>query len=513
MIRSDDPLPHFHGVDGRQVFFVDGLPFTALAVEIPWWHLEYGRYQETLGAYDHLYPAAKAIGLNTLKVPIKWSMIEPERGIYDFSYIDHVKKMADDNGLKVIVGWFGHYASGDGNLYRNLTNEMFAPLYVIEDDRTYPRAVDAQGLRHHNSASYAHAAIVRVEQAAFCACLEHIKAIDHASHTFIMIQVENEIAVFGADRHNRDMWRDHSPAAERSFRDAGATDDLRFSAESLSSQWIQPLTSAGHAVYPIPFFLNFVDGHLAEGMVGGTPGEDVVTYLARCPDLSFIGLNYYQSSPETCTVETMRQTVRPYRTGRNILAITETNSHRCAFTARLAFIAIGEGGAPLFAPWCLTVSYPTWHEPYVLEDGEIGNGTLELNACYTVIQQALAPICSYAQTDQLRVFLSPLPRHAFRDEQSMMGATVHVSGEHDGQVIVVALASGDLVIAGYRCFVSVATEMAIWPHLQHIRVERGEWHGWAWVPHGELFYQIDQSRQRIDMTLDVPMVVRCIFSR
>jgi len=94
--RSDNLMPHFEPVNGRQVLYVDGSPFTTLAAEIPWWDLVYGRYKETETAYDHLYPAAEKIGLNALKVPVKWSMIEPEKGVYDFSYLDHAKIMAEN---------------------------------------------------------------------------------------------------------------------------------------------------------------------------------------------------------------------------------------------------------------------------------------------------------------------------------------------------------------------------------------------------------------------------------
>jgi hypothetical protein len=93
-------MPHFEPVNGRQLLYVDGSPFTVLAVEIPWWDLIYGKYKETETAYDHLYPAAEKIGLNALKVPVKWSMIEPEKGVYDFSYVDHARAMADKYHLK-----------------------------------------------------------------------------------------------------------------------------------------------------------------------------------------------------------------------------------------------------------------------------------------------------------------------------------------------------------------------------------------------------------------------------
>ena len=91
---SGNLTPHFEEANGRKVLYVDGLPFTVLAVDIPWWNLIYGRYKETQGAYDKLYPAAAKLSLNGLKVPIKWSMIEPEKGVYEFSYVDHGKSMA-----------------------------------------------------------------------------------------------------------------------------------------------------------------------------------------------------------------------------------------------------------------------------------------------------------------------------------------------------------------------------------------------------------------------------------
>src|SRR2546427_4273349 len=119
--HSDDRMPHFEQADGCKILYVDGSPFTVLAVEIRWWDLIYGRYAETQHAYDYLYPAAQQMGMNAMKVPVKWSMVEPEKGIYDFSYIDHVKDIAEEHKLKLILNWFGHYASGDGTIYGNLT--------------------------------------------------------------------------------------------------------------------------------------------------------------------------------------------------------------------------------------------------------------------------------------------------------------------------------------------------------------------------------------------------------
>src|SRR5262249_12969205 len=318
------------------------------------------------------------------KVPVKWSLVEPEKGIYDFSYVDHVKNMAEKNHLKLVLNWFGHYASGDGTVYGNFRGELYAPMYVVDDEKRYPRAVDADGVPHHNAISYDYEPVVEREIAAFQAFMRHIKNVDSQTHTILMIQVENEVAVFGADRHNSKLWRDHSPASNQRFSERGFTDDLKYSAWDLSYNWIRRLTDAGAAEYPLPLFHNFVGEKVADWMIGGAPGEDVEIYLNTCPNISFVGVNSYfceKWSPDNAcvleshaTIDELREPLRRYRVGRNLPAITEVNSGVTPITSRMAYIAVGEFGAPLFAPWALTVSYPESYEPYILPDGQEANG-------------------------------------------------------------------------------------------------------------------------------------------
>ena len=49
---SQNLMPHFEDANGRKILYVDGQPFTVLAVEIPWWDLIYGRYKQTETVYD-----------------------------------------------------------------------------------------------------------------------------------------------------------------------------------------------------------------------------------------------------------------------------------------------------------------------------------------------------------------------------------------------------------------------------------------------------------------------------
>lgn len=515
---SQNSMPHFEEANGRKVLYVDGRPFTVLAVEIPWWDLIYGRYRDTETAYDFLYPAAEKMSLNALKVPIKWSMIEPEKGVYDFSYLDHAKSLAEKHHLKLILNWFGHYASGDGTIFRNLTGELFAPMYIVSDENTYPRAVDADGVTHHNAASYDYEPIIEREIAAFRAFLKHIKEVDWQSHTILMIQIENEIAVFGADRHNPKLWRDHSSVSNKRFAENGFTDDLKFSAWDLSYNWIRRITDAGAAVYPLPFFHNFVGGKVADWMVGGSPGEDVETYLKNCPNISFIGINSYFCAewrldnscerPSEASVDELRAPLLRYRVGRNLPAITETNSGANPIASRLAYLAIGEFGAPIFAPWALTDSYPEPYAPYVLPDGTLANGAFALRDAYSSLSKALPQISYYAASDNLKVFVSRLPGQRFSQTEDVNGFKVVVTGEGNGQVIVLHLSDHEFLLVGYRASVSLKDPAFRWPAMKAILVEKGYWSGDRWVNDGEPGYDVNQSSLTLSLHLDVPQAIR-----
>lgn len=514
---SSNRTPHFEIANGRKVLYVDGQPFTVLAVEIPWWDLVYGRYKETETAYDKLYPAAAKLGLNALKVPIKWSMIEPQQGTYDFSYVDHAKTMAERNHLKLVLNWFGHYASGDGTIYGNLTGELYAPMYIISDEKTYPRAVDGDGVPHHNAISYDYSPVVDREIAAFRAFMRHIKEVDSKTHTILMIQVENEIAVFGADRKNQKLWRDHSPASDQRFAEHDFSDDLKYSAWDLSYNWIRRITDAGAAEYPIPFFHNYVGGKVADWMVGGAPGEDVETYLKNCPNISFIGVNSYFCADwrpdNSCareseaTVDELQEPLKRYSVGRNLPAITEINSGNTPVTSRLAYIAVGKFGAPLYSPWALTESYPEPYEPYILPDGSEANGASALRETYTSLRKALPQIAYYANTDKLRVFMSQLPGQRFSETKVVNELKVTVSGEHDGQSIVIHPSGHELLIAGFRCSVSMNDPAFKWPMMKSVRVRRVRWAQDHWEDDDQPNYGVDQSHEILNVELDGPQAV------
>lgn len=507
---SPNPLSHFETVNGKRVFYTDGLPFTVLTAETHWDELIYGRYGETMRVYDYMYPAATAMGLNALKVPIKWSVVEPAEGVYDFSYVDHVRHMAEQHGLKLVLGWFGHYASGAGTLYSNMQGDVFAPMYIIKDTVRFPRAVDAAGEAHHDAASYDFPAIVQRETAAFRAFMEHLRRND-SKRTVLMIQVENEVAVFGAGadytwRRMPKYWRDHSPASNRWFQQKGFKSDLEYSAWSLAANWLRPVTDAGAKAHPIPLFMNFVGGSLAEGMLGGSPGEDVATYLEHLPSLSFIGVNHYPTwgddtpAPVNVPASSLRKTLDRYRIGRNIPTLTETNSDNSPLAPRFVFISVGEYGSPLFAPWALGQSCPADGEPYVQKDGMLANGAFALREAYTAIRKGGPAIAVFGGTERARVFLAEMPGDRFNQTKDVGGVAVTVSGVNNGQAIAIRPSDSEVLIAGFRCTVAVQTGG------RALKVERGAWVGVDWKQDGAIRTEVSSGEVRF--LLAEPQAVR-----
>jgi hypothetical protein len=513
--KSTASIPHFQGANGHRILYVANQPFSMLAVEIPWWDLRAGHYREDETVYDKLYAKARELGANTLKVPVKWSMIEPVKDQYDYSYIDHAIKMASQNHLHLVLDWFGHYASGDGNIYRNLSGELFAPMYIVKDEITYPRAVDGDGKIHHNAISYDSPAIVDREVKAFRGFMLHLKNFD-TTHVVVGVQLENEISVFGGDRHNAKLWRDHSPESNRKFAAHGFVDDLKYSAWDMSTTWIKPLTEAAKAAYPIPVFHNYVGGSLAEGMVGGSPGEDVQTYLDDCPDLSFIAVNAYLcakwneggcESPSQAQTQELRETLKPYAISRNVPAVTETNSGSSLVAPRFAFVALGEFGVPIFAPWSLTMSYPESSEPYVLPDGRLANGAFQLRDAYQALKLALPQVLLYAGTDKQKVFQSPAIGKKMSADETVNGIEFQVSGPDDGQAIVTHPSANQILIVGYRATVSFKSPKFEFPEMQQLQVQRVRWTGNQWANEGETFYGVDQSSHSLWIDLEYPQAV------
>ena len=257
---------------------------------------------------------------------------------------------------------------------------------------------------------------------------------------------------------------------------------------------------------------------MSDWMVGGAPGEDVETYLKNCPNISFIGVNSYfcaEWRPDNscgreshATVDELREPLLRYRVSRNLPAVTEINSGVSSVTSRLAYIAVGEFGVPIFAPWALTVSYPESNQPYVLNDGTLANGAFALQDTYDSLSKALPQISYYAGTNKLKVFMSGVPGQRFSQTEDVNGLEATVTGENDGKAIVIHLSGHDSLVLGYRASVSFNDSAFVWPEMKNIRVNRVYWAADHWNMDGEATYGLNQSKKTLEIELGTAQAVR-----
>jgi hypothetical protein len=196
-----------------------------------------------------------------------------------------------------------------------------------------------------------------------------------------------------------------------------------------------------------------------------------------------------------------------YRVGRNLPAITEINSGLTPVTSRLAYIAVGEFGVPIYAPWALTVSYPEPYEAYVLPDGTEANGAPALRETYSSIHKALPQVSYYATTDKLKVFMAQAPGQRFSQTEEVNGFKVTVTGERNGQAIVIHPSDHEFLMVGFRTEVALRDAVFLWPRLETVRVRRVQWVRDHWDDDGEPSYNVDQRNTTLSVDLDTPQAV------
>jgi hypothetical protein len=190
---ADAAVPHLEKRGLATQLIVDGKPFLVLGAEPPTSgpsNLEYLRYMLQVLAETHQNAAAIAVG---------WSWIEPEQGKYDFRIVDAMIEDASETGQRIVLVWFGSWKNGVSS---------FAPTWVKADQDRFPRVQvrDGQTAEALSSLSQNN---WQADARVFAALMRHIREVDR-SHRVILVQVENELGIFGDSR-------DRSELANRAF--------------------------------------------------------------------------------------------------------------------------------------------------------------------------------------------------------------------------------------------------------------------------------------------------------
>jgi hypothetical protein len=179
---------------------VDGKPFLMLGGELT------NNAATSLEMLEPVWPKVVSDNLNTVLAGVSWAQFEPEEGKFNFTQVDGVIARARENKLHLVLIWFASWKNGTSS---------FAPYWVKKDYHRFPRIQIGDGKTVSISGpvellSTFGEATRDADAAAFGALMRHLKEVDGAQHTVLMIQVENEVGVL------RDT-RDRSSAANRAF--------------------------------------------------------------------------------------------------------------------------------------------------------------------------------------------------------------------------------------------------------------------------------------------------------
>ena len=270
-------IPHLRKQGSATQLVVDGRPFLVRGGEL---------HNSSASSLEYLRPFWErllSLNLNTVLAPVYWELLEPREGAFDFSLVDGLIREARRHDLRLILLWFGSWKNGMSS---------YVPGWVKRDYRRFPRARLADG-RSVEVLSTLSDANLQADADAFVALMRHLRAVDGAEHTVLMVQVENEVGILGDSRdrsdaanaalsapvppelldwlqgHGNDLapelaarWAASGQRTSGSWSEVfGEVSGNNAEADEIFMAWryatyVDRVAAAGKAEYPLPMFVN-----------------------------------------------------------------------------------------------------------------------------------------------------------------------------------------------------------------------------------------------------------------
>ena len=357
------PAPHLEKRGNVSQLIVQGEPWLALACEL-------GNSSSSSKEYMAPYWAKlKESGINTVLAVVSWEQVEQEEGVFDFTVVDNLISAARENSLKLAILWFGSWKNGISS---------YQPVWVKTDKERFPLA---QTKEHKELPilSTLGKNTCEADGKAYAAMMKHIKEVDSAEQTVIMIQMENETGLHGYPRdycpaaddafagpvpselieylevHRGELLPETLAAWEKGgFRTSGTWDQVFGGGDRAAeifmawnyASYMDKISAAGKAEYDIPTFVNAwivqpEDTRPGNYPSGGPQAQNHDIYRAAAPHIDILSPDIY--------LDDFPEILRMYSRCGNPVFIPESRAGQNG-AANAAF-AIGEMGAIGYSPF------------------------------------------------------------------------------------------------------------------------------------------------------------------
>ena len=322
------PTLERHGESAQLV--VDGRPFLILGGEL-------ANSSASSRAYmAPVWPRVRAMGLNTLLAPVSWELIEPAEGRMDFASVDALIEDARANDMRLVLLWFGAWKN---------SMSSYAPAWVKRDTGRFARVRGPDGAAMEMLSAF-DPDLLAADARAFATLMAHLRQVDGARHTVLMVQVENEVGMIPSAREHgaaadaafagpvpralTDWLAGHRPALAPTLRTIWEANGARRqgswaelfgtgeAAEEIFTAWsyaryVDAVAAAGKAQYRLPLYVNaalarpgrrpgeYPAGgplvHLADIWRAGAPNIDLLAPDIYFPNFGEIAASYAAFNP------------------------------------------------------------------------------------------------------------------------------------------------------------------------------------------------------------------------
>ena len=179
-------LPFLRKQGTATQLIVEGKPFIMLC----------GETNNSTGSHakhaEETLKALRANNFNSALVTVSWEIIEPKEGVFDFSLVDELLRIARQNDLKLGLLWFASWKNGFS---------PYAPEWVLSDINRFKRVKSKEGYNTRTLSPLC-MATRDADAKAYSELMKHLAKVDGEHNTVIVVQIENEVGVL---RQTRDF--------------------------------------------------------------------------------------------------------------------------------------------------------------------------------------------------------------------------------------------------------------------------------------------------------------------